>query len=138
MTCRRLPPEQSDTLLSPGRLNRVSTMGQLMIFGQEIAQLTQPTGNDFKYGLVSVRQHLLLEMGDAQRAFEPYIALVGHHCAGDDPQQSGLAGAVPAHQADPLTVVNLEVDMSEQRDVVVGKGDFFKTKQRHAGWRDLQ
>ncbi len=124
-----MPPEQSDKRLSPCKLKR-----HLVVFGQQSAQLSQSTGDDLEYRLVGVRRHFLFEMRNAQCIHAPYFALVRRHRPGDDSQQSRLAGAVPTHQADPLTGIDLKVDTCEQRNIPVGKGNIFKTKQRH-GWR---
>ena len=62
---------------------------------------------------------LLLDVADPVVARDRDRAVVGLFLADDEPEERGLAVAVPADEAHPLPAVDLEADALEQRLLAV-------------------
>ena len=73
----------------------------------------------------------LLKVGDAQRVPAPHFAIIRLGDARDHPKQRRFAGAVSSHQADPLALLDLEIDMREQRMMAIGQRDVSKSQEGH-------
>ena len=93
----------------------VVVLSQIVILGQERAQLAKAAGDDFEDRLIGIRRHFLFEMGDAQRFHAPDVAFVRHRHAGDHAKQRRLAGAVATDETDSLAGIDLKVDVRQQR-----------------------
>src|SRR5260370_1103314 len=71
------------------------------------------------------------KQADAGAGMEAHLALVGPVEVGEQTQQSGLAGAVGADQADALAGMDLEADVLEQRSLVETAGEAETAQQQH-------
>ncbi len=83
----------------------------IVVVGQQLPDVTQAGGDHFINGMGRVGGHLLLEIGDAQRLLAPEFPLIRFGLPTDHPEQGGFAGTITTDQADPLPLVDLEVDL---------------------------
>ncbi len=85
------------------------------MFVEQRAQLAQALGDHVVHAVVLVLGHFLFQARDHQVLGALDLAVVGLHLAGQNLEQGGLAGAVAAHQTEPLAGFDGEVDIVEQR-----------------------
>jgi hypothetical protein len=60
-------------------------------------------------------------MRHPQSFLTPNLPFLGRSLAGDCPQQSRLPGSVSTNKTDPLTGLDLEINMSEQWQIAIGQ-----------------
>jgi hypothetical protein len=64
---------------------------------------------------------------------EPHLAGIGHQCAGEQVEQSRLAGAVGADDADPVAAHDPGREIPHDRAVSIGFGDALRDRDQPAG-----
>src|ERR1035438_4432749 len=93
-------------------------------------------GNDLVHGVAFGELGLLRHVADARIAAQGDAAAVGFKLAGKDAEESGLACAVAADQAEALAFGDAERDVFEQQAGAVGFGEAGATsEQRHYSYR---
>ena len=75
-----------------------------------------------------MRRQRLLQLANAQFGTKLNVTQVGLLFAGDQPQQRGLAGAVAAHHANPLTGLDGETGLAQDSAVAEVQGYVVKAK----------
>ncbi len=108
--------EAGQVLIHALRLVRIAQgAAQVVVLVEQRAQLAQALGDHVVHAVVLVLGHFLFQARDHQVLGALDLAVVGLHLAGQDLEQGGLAGAVAAHQTEPLAGFDGEVDIVEQR-----------------------
>ena len=106
-------------------------IGKLLEFVDHVLQAGQAGGHVFANRLVQFRRQRLLQLAYPQRVAVLDFAVVGLLHAGDQPQQRGLAGPVPADQANALARLDSQARIPQDHAVAEIQGDFVEAQQTH-------
>lgn len=122
MTCLYLGAQT----LQPGSQRRV--VGgehpglELKIGGQQIPNLTTPSGDDLKDRSREIPEHLLGEHGHHCAALMIHCPRIGLDLTAYEFHEGGFAGPVSPHERHPLPGLELEPDSVKQGRTTKGKG----------------
>ena len=105
--------------------------GALLIEVDEVLQVRQPGGDVFPHRLPELFGQRLLQLAHADAALVADLAVVGLEPTRDKAQQRGLARAVAADQADPLSRLDSEVRVRQQPLISQLQRDVFETYEGH-------
>ncbi len=113
----------------------VTSLGQaqaeVMVAVQQLAHAPQAAGHHVEDTTVQTPGYLLAQARDAQVLGTFQGAAVRLDLAGDDLHQGGLAGAVAAHQAQPLPGLDLELDLVQEQGAAVAEADVAQAQECH-------
>ena len=105
--------------------------GGVMIGRHQLAEVAQPVGHDVEHGTIGGEGHILQEHRRAHTRFPAHEAPIGWLAAGEDLEEGRLPGAVSADHADPLTGIEPQGGVLQQRQMTVGDRDLLKRDERH-------
>ena len=105
---------------------------QVVVVGQQGAELAQPAGDHVEHAAARVLRYFLLQPRDPAAAFDPHLAVIGPEVAGQQFQQGRLAGAVAADQGDALAGIDGKVDVFQQQRAADAEVDALQGDQGHA------
>ncbi|MCY1448887.1 hypothetical protein D9M71_655950 [compost metagenome] len=122
-------------LLDAGELREIifvlNVQAQVVIAGQQFADLGEPLGDHVVHRTIIGARQLLRQFADLQRRRPPDVAVIGHLLALDQLEHARLAGAVAADDADPLSPGDLPGHLVQQRRGAKGKGHIGELQQGH-------
>src|SRR5258708_28639363 len=105
----------------------------MVVGGDERAQRPKPRRHFVEDRAVARGgRHFLIEPRDAQPGRAPDRAAVQRNLAGNGLQKTGLAAAVAADERNPLSRLDAQVRVLEERQMAEGEMALLKVKEGHA------
>ena len=99
----------------------------MMILGEQLAGLGQALGDHVEDRLAGGVRQVLGQHADLEPRRTPDAAAVGLDLAVDQLEQGRLAGAVAAHQRQPLAFLQDQIGAVEQYVVAIGELQLFQS-----------